>query len=139
LSWWFLPPGTTAPLAALLLRARGLSRPPTHLRPPSPPHHQNNNKQTNKQQIGESLKRFGIADDTIDVLVAILGPKGVDPESAVAPVAALLEGERAPLRELARLFDAPLAAKLYHVVPAELRVGTLDEAIACRVGGMECL
>jgi len=23
--------------------------------------------------------------------------------------------------------------------PAELRVGPLDEAIACRVGGMECL
>ena len=40
---------------------------------------------------------------------------------------------------LARLFDAPLAARYYHVVPEELRVGGMDEAIACRVGGMECL
>jgi hypothetical protein len=113
--------------------------------------------QTNLQkQIGESLKRFGIADDTTDVLVARFGPKGGDPDAAVAPAAAPLlapsgrgdgdgeaaaaaAGVRAPLSELSRLFDAPLAARLYHVVPAELRVGPLDEAIACRVGGMECL
>jgi hypothetical protein len=108
-------------------------------------------------QIGESLRRFGIADDTTDVVVALFGPRGGDPAAALAPAVALLErdqqqqqqqegapaaaaGPPAALEEqLARLFDAPLAARYYHVVPAELRVGSMDEAIACRVGGMECL
>jgi hypothetical protein len=86
------------------------------------------------------------------VLVALFGPKGTDPAAALAPALALIETEALPaeaeaappptptLQErLAVLFDAPLAARYYHVVPAELRVGGIDEAITCRVGGMECL
>jgi hypothetical protein len=110
--------------------------------------------QQKKKQIGESLRRFGIADDTTDVLVALFGPKGGDPAAALAPAVALLERDQQQQQEegaaaaptpptleqrLARLFDAPLAARYYHVVPAELRVGSMDDAIACRVGGMECL
>lgn len=84
------------------------------------------------------------------MLVALFGPKGADPAAALAPAVALLERDQqeegaadasTPTLEarLARLFDAPLAARYYHVVPAELRVGSMDDAIACRVGGMECL
>lgn len=105
------------------------------------------------RNISEGLRRFGLGADSSAVAVGALARReGTDPAfsdllptdevlAAATAVAEALGGTAAPPDELAARLEAradvPRLTKVYKVVPEELRIGTLEEAILCRMAQMD--
>lgn len=87
------------------------------------------------KHIGESLKRFGVSEDSGSLLVARFDATPQDLEY----VRSLVKGHEVPLEQLAEVSDSTLAAKHFKVTAEELAVGSLEEAVACRIAARDCL
>ncbi|KDD74364.1 kinase binding protein [Helicosporidium sp. ATCC 50920] len=87
------------------------------------------------KHVGESLSRFGMAEGSRSVLVAVLGgdAAGVD-----ACLREHLQGKAAALSLLPQLVDEKLLRKYYKISDEELKVGSLTDAIACRIAARDC-
>ncbi|KAI8465262.1 MAG: kinase binding protein CGI-121-domain-containing protein [Monoraphidium minutum] len=87
------------------------------------------------RHIGESLKRFGVQEDTAALLVARYDATPQDLEY----VRGLVVGREVPLTELGEVADAGAAAKVFKVAKEELAVGSVEDAVACRIAVRDCL
>ncbi|PNW88468.1 hypothetical protein CHLRE_01g030950v5 [Chlamydomonas reinhardtii] len=87
------------------------------------------------KHVAESLKRFGINDDTSAVLVARFDCK---PEELEA-VAKRIEGEQAALSELGTVVDLDLIDKYFKVSKQELQSRGRLDAVTFRVGAKDCM
>jgi EKC/KEOPS complex subunit CGI121/TPRKB len=85
------------------------------------------------KHIAETLRRFGIADDSRHLLAARFDASDAD----LSALAAAVSGSAAPLAELAAVCDGPAVAKAYKVTPEELRVGSVVQAIGCRIAARD--
>ncbi|GFR39867.1 hypothetical protein Agub_g367 [Astrephomene gubernaculifera] len=88
------------------------------------------------KHVVESLKRFGIADDTTTLLLARFD---CQPEE-LAAAQSLIAGVQVPLCELPSLTDTELVDKCYKITPAELQGGrSRTDAVVFRIGAKDCL
>ncbi|CAL8470265.1 g9807 [Coccomyxa elongata] len=86
------------------------------------------------KHVGQSLQRFGLSEDTDQILVASFHMDDTD----AAKVLSIVEGEPADLHTLSSLTDLATVKKVYKIVPPELDVGTLADAICCRIAASHC-
>lgn len=87
------------------------------------------------KHIAETLRRFGISADSKHLLVARFDAS----ESDLQAIASLVKGEAAPLSELQALSDAASMNKYYKFTDEEMTVGSLVDAIACRIAARDCM
>lgn len=86
------------------------------------------------KHIGESLKRFGVSDDTCHLLVARFNAEPPD----VDYVRGLVKGQEMPLADLGMVADRDLITKVFKVSEQELGIGGLEEAVASRIAARDC-
>ncbi|KAK9915759.1 hypothetical protein WJX75_003792 [Coccomyxa subellipsoidea] len=86
------------------------------------------------KHVGQSLQRFGISEDSKSILVASFHTG--DPDAG--RVRSIVEGESVGLDTLSSLADMDTVKKFYKIVPAELEVGTVADAICCRIAASHC-
>jgi EKC/KEOPS complex subunit CGI121/TPRKB len=86
-------------------------------------------------QIGESLKRFGVNEGCKHLLVARFNATTEEVEQLRDAV----HGEPGVLEELAVLSNAEQVRKIYKITAEELQVGSLIDAIVCRIGARDGL
>lgn len=87
------------------------------------------------KHIAETLRRFGVADDTKALVVARFDatPEELD------QLKALVAGRLAPLSDLSAVCDRAALTKVYKISQQELALeGGMVDAIACRIAGRDC-
>lgn len=86
-------------------------------------------------QIGESLGKFGVNEDSKHLILARFD---ATPEE-MQRLRELVEGEAAATGEAAVLVDVPLLTKYYKVQKEELEIGSLADAITSRIAARDCM
>ncbi|KAL2102546.1 hypothetical protein ACEWY4_001714 [Coilia grayii] len=81
--------------------------------------------------ISEAFKRFGISDSDSAVYVVLVYPK----EDAVdaSDIVSKINGQQIPVDTISSLSDAAKIKKFYKVSPQEEGVGSLLDAVICRM------
>ena len=94
------------------------------------------------KHIGSSLGTFGIKDDTTCLLVAKFDASDEDINALrnlVASNECILEGEEDINAHIEKGCDEKAIVKAYKIVDQELQIGTLVDAIVCRIAARDCL
>lgn len=86
-------------------------------------------------QIGESLKRFGANETCQDLLVARFNATPED----LKKLSSAIKGEQVGVEELSSLAEITKLREIYKINDDELEVGTLVDAIVCRIGARDVL
>lgn len=86
-------------------------------------------------KIGESLKRFGVNEKCQDLLIARFNASDED----LARLVDAMKGELADVQQLNELSNKDELMKIYKITPEELTIGTLVDAIMCRIGARDAL
>ncbi|GAB4814119.1 hypothetical protein N2152v2_001165 [Parachlorella kessleri] len=86
------------------------------------------------KHIGETLTRFGVNDGCKHLLVARFDAAADE----VVQLRSLVQGEATPLSELPGLADTQLLNKYYKIAAEEMQVGSMGDAIACRMAARDC-
>ncbi|KAK9809265.1 hypothetical protein WJX72_012397 [[Myrmecia] bisecta] len=86
------------------------------------------------KHIGETLKRFGIAEGSQHLLVARFDAS----EEDAAAIKAVVAGQPVALEQLHTLTDTATVTKYYKISPEELKIGSLADAILCRIAARDC-
>lgn len=86
------------------------------------------------KHIAETLTRFGVNDSCRHLLVARFD---ASPDQ-VEQLRQLIQGEERPLSDLPSLTDRDLLHKYYKIGGEELKVGTVEDGIVCRIAGRDC-
>ncbi|XP_018616787.1 EKC/KEOPS complex subunit TPRKB isoform X2 [Scleropages formosus] len=87
--------------------------------------------------ISESFKKFGIADNDNTVLIVLIHSK--EDEYYIDDIRSKIDGEQIPVELISTLSDVPKIKKLYKVTAQEDCVGTLLEAVLCRMAVKDVL
>eukprot|EP00877_Chromochloris_zofingiensis_P004958 jgi/Chrzof1/14463/Cz09g03260.t1 len=87
------------------------------------------------KHIAETLKRFGVSDTTQNLLVARFDATPQDLEYIISVV----EGQQVPLESLASVAKAEVISKYYKISGEELKIGSVVDAIACRIAARDCI
>ncbi|KAD2394347.1 hypothetical protein E3N88_41324 [Mikania micrantha] len=87
------------------------------------------------KHISESLRRCGIFDSTMYVLVARFGAS----EEEMIAMKALIKGKEIDLEELEGRANKPQIQKHYKITGVELGISTLGDAITCRIAARDAL
>ncbi|KAD2393115.1 hypothetical protein R6Q59_012796 [Mikania micrantha] len=87
------------------------------------------------KHISESLRRCGISDSTMYVLVARFGAS----EEEMIAMKALIKGKEIDLEELEGRANKPQIQKHYKITGVELGISTLGDAITCRIAARDAL
>ncbi len=94
------------------------------------------------KHIGSSLGTFGIKDDTTSLLVAKFDASDGDMHALrnlVDATESILEGEEDIRAHIEKGCDDKVITKAYKIVDQELQIGTLVDAILCRIAARDCL
>lgn len=86
------------------------------------------------KHVAESLKRFGVTDDSTAVLAARFDC--TPPELEV--LTSRVKGTQVPLSDLGSLADVAQVDKLYKITAEELKNRSRTDAVIFRVGAKEC-
>jgi len=86
------------------------------------------------KHITEALKKWGISDSSTGLVVAMLN---VTPEE-LETLRSCVKGEEIDNADVGSLMDLKLTKKSYHVSEAELKVGSLTDAVLSRIAVREC-
>mmetsp|Transcript_16024 Transcript_16024/g.52450 ORF Transcript_16024/g.52450 Transcript_16024/m.52450 type:complete len:184 (+) Transcript_16024:3-554(+) len=86
------------------------------------------------KHITESLKRFGIGEETSAIIVARFDAT----EAHLSAAKALVEGDLASLDELVTICDTALLQKYYKPTKEELALGSLEDVAAMRIAVRDC-
>ncbi|KAM6895645.1 EKC/KEOPS complex subunit TPRKB [Xenentodon cancila] len=87
--------------------------------------------------ISEAFKRFGISDGDDSVLVVVVHDK--DEQQFLSDVAAVVDGQQVPVEDVSSLSDPAKIKKLYKITPEEEKVGSLLDAVVCRMATKDVL
>mmetsp|Transcript_19018 Transcript_19018/g.57475 ORF Transcript_19018/g.57475 Transcript_19018/m.57475 type:complete len:176 (+) Transcript_19018:122-649(+) len=87
------------------------------------------------RHITESLRRFGISEQVSHVLIARFDATA----EQMSAVGDAVKGTSAPVAELSSLADAPLIQKYHKIGEAELKMGSLVDAVACHMATRDAL
>ena len=87
-------------------------------------------------QISDAFKKFGIGDKDTDVLVIEMAEKD---KSTMDSISQVIEGQATAIDGLENLTDVALIKKWYKLTEEELDVGSLEEAVVCRISSKEFL
>ena len=85
-------------------------------------------------QISDAFKKFGMGDKDTDILVVEIAEKD---KSTMDSITQAVEGETRSMDELKDVMDIALIKKLYKVTEEELTIGSLDEAVVCRIASKD--
>ncbi|EIE26026.1 hypothetical protein COCSUDRAFT_61019 [Coccomyxa subellipsoidea C-169] len=85
-------------------------------------------------EVGQSLQRFGISEESESILVASFHTGDADAER----VQSIVEGDPVDLDALSSLADMATVKKIYKIAPPELEVGSVADAICCRIAASHC-
>lgn len=93
------------------------------------------------KHIGQSLGTFGIKDDTTCLLVAKFDATDEDMKALHRLVAGedIIDEAEGINAHLDKHFDEKAIRKAYKIVDQELQIGTLVDAILCRIAARDCL
>lgn len=86
------------------------------------------------RQITDSLKRFGVSDGISAVLVARFNATADE----LVRIRDAVKGTETPLDKLPSLTDAAQLKKVLKITPQELQIGSLADAVACRMAARDC-
>lgn len=84
--------------------------------------------------IAESLSRFGVNDSTTHLLIARIDAT----DEELDHLSTLVEGNVALIERLSELTSTATVLKYYKILPVELKVGSLEEAILCKMAARDC-
>lgn len=92
------------------------------------------------KHIGRSLATFGIKDDTKNLLVAMFDASTEDIDTLKKCIHGRMVTEEDAIRqELLSICDEQAVRKAYKVSEEELEVGSMTEAILCRIAARDCI
>ena len=86
-------------------------------------------------QIGQALGQFGIKDDSTQIIVGRFDATEAD----MLDLQALVQGTIVSPEGVQGTTDAQSIQSLYKIQPAELDVGSLLDAVLCRIAIRDCL
>uniref|UniRef100_A0A8C6V339 EKC/KEOPS complex subunit TPRKB n=1 Tax=Neogobius melanostomus TaxID=47308 RepID=A0A8C6V339_9GOBI len=81
--------------------------------------------------ISEAFKRFGISDGDGSVLVVLVHNQD-DPPS-LSDIIRQVDGQQAPVDDVSSLSDTAKIKKFFKITPQEEKIGTLLDAVVCRM------
>ncbi|KAJ0012505.1 hypothetical protein NQD34_016839 [Periophthalmus magnuspinnatus] len=81
--------------------------------------------------ISEAFKRFGISDGDSSVLVVLVHNKGNTPP--LSDIVSRVNGQQVPVDDLSSLSDTAKIKKFFKITPQEEKIGTLLDAVVCRM------
>lgn len=81
--------------------------------------------------ISEAFKRFGISDGDTSVLVVLVHNQDEPPP--LSDITSRVDGHQAPLDDLPSLSDTAKIKKFFKIAPQEEKIGTLLDAVVCRM------
>ncbi|CAL9682993.1 unnamed protein product [Knipowitschia caucasica] len=81
--------------------------------------------------ISEAFKRFGISDGDCSVLIVLVHKQNDTP--SLSDIVSQVNGEQVPVQDLSSLSDATKVKKFFKISPQEEKIGTLLDAIVCRM------
>ncbi|XP_061570423.1 EKC/KEOPS complex subunit TPRKB [Cololabis saira] len=87
--------------------------------------------------ISEAFKRFGISDGDDSVLVVVVHNK--DEQQFLSDVPTMVDGQQVPAGDVSCLSDLAKIKKLYKIPPQEEKVGSLLDAVVCRMATKDVL
>lgn len=92
------------------------------------------------KHIGRSLAKFGIKDDTKNLLVAMFDASPEDLKKVMNSVRGeVVTGEDAIRKELENICDTQDICKTYKISNIELDIGNMTDAILCRIAARDCV
>ncbi|MEW5319902.1 MAG: hypothetical protein WDW38_011017 [Sanguina aurantia] len=86
------------------------------------------------KHIAESLRRFGITDETSLLLVG----KFDATDTQLADILQLVQGVQVPLSQLASFANQALLQKYYKLAAEEMKVGNVTDCIVGRIAARDC-
>lgn len=92
------------------------------------------------KHIGRSLAKFGIKDDTTNLLVAMFDASPEDLEKVMSSMRGhVVVGEDAIRKELESICDTQDVCKTYKISNIELEIGNMTDAILSRIAARDCI
>ena len=92
------------------------------------------------KHIGRSLATFGIKDDSTNLLVAMFDASPEMIDKLMASIGGNVISEENEIRlELDSMCDRAEVCKAYKVSDCELEVGSITDAILCRIAARDCV
>ncbi|XP_077327522.1 EKC/KEOPS complex subunit TPRKB [Lithobates pipiens] len=87
--------------------------------------------------ISEAFRKFGLSDSDSGVLVVLTddGTKALNSQEIISNV----EGQQVPLAELSQLTDFAKVRKMYKLTPEEDKIGSVLDAVICRMAVKDVL
>lgn len=81
--------------------------------------------------ISEAFKRFGISDGDSSVLVVLVHHQ--DDPLLLSDIVSRVDGQQAPVDDVSSLSDTAKIKKFFKIAPQEEKIGTLLDAVVCRM------
>lgn len=81
--------------------------------------------------ISDAFKRFGISDGDSSVLVVLVHNQDEPPP--LSDIISRVDGQQAPVDDVSSLSDTAKIKKLFKITPQEEKLGTLLDAVVCRM------
>ncbi|KAK7902006.1 hypothetical protein WMY93_018775 [Mugilogobius chulae] len=81
--------------------------------------------------ISEAFKRFGISDGDSSVLVVLVFTQNDTP--ALSDIVSRVDGHQVPVQDVSSLLDTAKFKKFFKITPQEEKIGTLLDAVVCRM------
>ena len=92
------------------------------------------------KHIGRSLAKFGIKDDTTNLLVAMFDASPEDLKKVMSSMRGhVVVGEDAIRKELESICDTQDVCKTYKISNIELEIGNMTDAILSRIAARDCI
>ena len=92
------------------------------------------------KHIGRSLAMFGIKDDSKNLLVAMFDASAEAVDALLASIEGHIVTEESEIRqELDSICDRAEVCKAYKISDVELEVGSITDAILCRIAARDCV
>ncbi|XP_072311089.1 EKC/KEOPS complex subunit TPRKB [Eucyclogobius newberryi] len=81
--------------------------------------------------ISEAFKRFGISDGDSSVLVVLVHNQ--DDAPPLSEIVNRVAGQQIPVHDISSLSDTTKVKKFFKITPQEEKIGTLLDAVVCRM------